>query len=149
MPTDLASGPPPAEQNAGCLPALKLMLRLFARNVPFQTLLNFVQPVQTHGKVRINTGVMPVINNKNGMTNQSGIAITCRLTGECLQEDERKCRQHQGQGRVPQYQRWHFAHCQRTGITTRFMLLLLVTPRFAAASTAPLHFCTSGCCAPV
>lgn len=38
------------------------------------------------------------------MTNQSGIAITCRLTGECLQEDERKCRQHQGQGRVPQYQ---------------------------------------------
>ncbi|ESD44884.1 hypothetical protein HMPREF1603_00001, partial [Escherichia coli 907892] len=40
--------------------------------VPFQTLLNFVQPVQTHGKVRINTGVMPVINNVNGMTNQSG-----------------------------------------------------------------------------
>ncbi|WP_213079367.1 hypothetical protein, partial [Escherichia coli] len=58
--------------NAGCLPALKLRLRLFARNVPFQTLLNFVKPVQTHGKVRINTGVMPVINNVNGMTNQSG-----------------------------------------------------------------------------
>ena len=72
MPADAASGPPPAEQNAGCLPALKVMLRLFARNVPFQTLLNFVQPVQTHGKVRINTGVMPVINNVNGMTNQSG-----------------------------------------------------------------------------
>ncbi|MCK3156614.1 hypothetical protein, partial [Escherichia coli] len=54
------------------LPALKLRLRLFARNVPFQTLLNFVKPVQTHGKVRINTGVMPVINNVNGMTNQSG-----------------------------------------------------------------------------
>ncbi|MBW6099173.1 hypothetical protein KZ773_07870 [Escherichia coli] len=28
--------------------------------------------MQTHGKVRINTGVMPVINNVNGMTNQSG-----------------------------------------------------------------------------
>ncbi|ESD76679.1 hypothetical protein HMPREF1609_01298, partial [Escherichia coli 908541] len=39
--------PPPAEQNAGCLPALKLRLRLFARNVPFQTLLDFVKPVQT------------------------------------------------------------------------------------------------------
>ena len=42
-----ASGPPPAEQNAGCLPALKLRLRLFARNLPFQTLLDFVKPVQT------------------------------------------------------------------------------------------------------
>lgn len=47
MPTDLASGPPPAEQNAGFPPALKLRLRLFARNVPFQPLLNFVKPVQT------------------------------------------------------------------------------------------------------
>ncbi|WP_400249603.1 hypothetical protein, partial [Escherichia coli] len=28
------------------------------------------------------------------------------------------------------------------GIATRFMLLLLVIPQFAAASTAPLHFCT-------
>lgn len=72
------------------------------------------------------------------MTNQSGIAITCRLTGECLQEDERKCRQHQGQGRVPQYQRWHFAHCQRTGITTRFMLL---PPGFLDSLLHPLlHF---------
>ena len=71
MPTDLASGPPPAEQNAGFPPALKLRLRLFARNVPFQTLLNFVKPVQTHGKARINTGVMSVINNVNGMTNTS------------------------------------------------------------------------------
>lgn len=50
MPADVASGPPPAEQNAGCLPALKLRLWLFARYVPFQILLNFVKPVQTHGK---------------------------------------------------------------------------------------------------
>ena len=47
MPANAASGPPPAEQNAGCLPALKLRLRLFARNLPFQTLLDFVKPVQT------------------------------------------------------------------------------------------------------
>lgn len=47
MPANAASGPPPAEQNAGCLPALKLRLRLFVRNVPFQTLLDFVKPVQT------------------------------------------------------------------------------------------------------
>ena len=111
----------------------------------FSNLLNRRRLTEKHS----GTGVMPVIINKNKMTNQSGIAITCRLTGECLQEDERKCRQHQGQGRVPQYQRWHFAHCQRTGITTRFMLLPPGTPRFVAASTAPLHFCTSGCCAPV
>ncbi len=45
------------------------------------------------------------------------------LNGRYQQEDEREYRQHQGQGRVPQYQRWHFAHCQRTGITTRFILL--------------------------
>ena len=29
------------------------------------------------------------------------------------------------------------------GIATRFMLLLLVIPQFAAASTAPLRFCTA------
>ncbi|MBW7445999.1 hypothetical protein J9A21_22455, partial [Escherichia coli] len=55
------------------------------------------------------------------------------LTRGCQQKDERECRQHQGQGWFPQYQRRHFAHCQRTGITTRFMLLLLVIPQFAAA----------------
>lgn len=90
MLTDAASGPPPAEQNAGCLPALKLKLRLFARNVPFQTLLNFVKPVQTHGKVRINTGVMPVINNKNGMTNQSGNDDKQLADQRSQQKDERE-----------------------------------------------------------
>ncbi|CAH3576189.1 hypothetical protein AI2721V1_3056 [Escherichia coli] len=74
---------------------------------------------------------------------------TCWLTGECLQEGSRECRQHQGQGPAPQYQRRHFAHCQRTGITTRFMQLPLVIPLFAAASTAPLRFCTRGCYDPV
>ena len=69
----------------------------------FSNLLNRRRLTEKHS----GTGVMPVIINKNKMTNQSGIAITCRLTGECLQEDERKCRQHQGQGRVPQYQRRH------------------------------------------
>lgn len=66
---------------------------------------------------------MPVLINKNGMTNQSGRDNNPLLNGRYQQEDEREYRQHQGQGRVPQYQRWHFAHCQRTGITTRFMLL--------------------------
>lgn len=66
---------------------------------------------------------MPVLINKNGMSNQSGRDNNPLLNGRYQQEDEREYRQHQGQGRVPQYQRWHFAHCQRTGITTRFMLL--------------------------
>ncbi|HAU9596539.1 TPA: hypothetical protein ACHYLT_005137 [Escherichia coli] len=89
------------------------------------------------------------------MTNQSGRDNNPLLNGRYQQEDEREYRQHQGQGRVPQYQRWHFAHCQRTGITTRFMLLppgfldSLLHPLLYFTSTAPLHFCTSGCCAPV
>lgn len=48
MPADLASGPPPAEQNAGCLPALKIILRLFARNVPFLILLNRCRHAEKH-----------------------------------------------------------------------------------------------------
>lgn len=76
-----------------------------------------------HAGKHAGTGVMPVLINKNGMTNQSGRDNNPLLNGRYQQEDEREYRQHQGQGRVPQYQRWHFAHCQRTGITTRFMLL--------------------------
>ena len=102
-----------------------------------------------HAGKHAGTGVMPVLINKNGMTNQSGRDNNPLLNGRYQQEDEREYRQHQGQGRVPQYQRWHFAHCQRTGITTRFMLLPPRIPRFVATSTALLHFCTSGCCAPV
>lgn len=93
-----------------------------------------------HAGKHAGTGVMPVLINKNGMTNQSGRDNNPLLNGRYQQEDEREYRQHQGQGRVPQYQRWHFAHCQRTGITTRFMLLPPRIPRFVATSTALLHF---------
>lgn len=130
------------------------MLRLFARNVLTPRLLA-VTPYITgadkcffsnllnrrrHAGKHAGTGVMPVLINKNGMTNQSGRDNNPLLNGRYQQEDEREYRQHQGQGRVPQYQRWHFAHCQRTGITTRFMLLPPRIPRFVATSTALLHF---------
>ncbi|MCN3310707.1 hypothetical protein MLL56_20625, partial [Escherichia coli] len=90
-----------AEQNAGCLPALKLRLRLFARNVPFQTLLNFVKPVQTYGK-RTSTpdGTIqtPVTGGTKGMTNQSGNDDKQLADQRSQQKDERECRQHRGQG---------------------------------------------------
>lgn len=73
------------------------------------------------------------------MTNQSGRDNNPLLNGRYQQEDEREYRQHQGQGRVPQYQRWHFAHCQRTGITTRFMLL---PPGFLDSLLHPLLYFT-------
>jgi hypothetical protein len=90
-------------------------------------LLNFVKPVQTHKKARINIGTVRYKHlwltiRKEWRISQE-MMTNCWLTGECLLEGSRECRQHPGQGWFPQYQRRHFAHCQRTGITTRFMLL--------------------------
>lgn len=76
------------------------------------------------------------------MTNQSGNDDKQLADQRCQQKDERECRQHQGQGRIPQYQRWHFAHCQRTGITTRFMLLYERIPVCKASVVLTL---TSSC----
>ncbi|MDA6365578.1 hypothetical protein OSK45_27285, partial [Escherichia coli] len=44
---------------------------------------------------------------------------------------------------VPQYQRQHFVHCQRTGITTRFMLLLY--ERIPVCKASVILTLTSSC----
>ena len=120
----------------------KLGFRLFARNVPFKPRWIVVKPVQTHGK-RTST---PDGFDKTPVTGGTKNDESVRNDDKQL-ADQRSRRKMSGSV-ASIGDRADFR--TSAGIATRFMLLLIVIPQFAAASTAPdFTFCTSGCCAPV